>query len=425
VPRIDIPAKVAGTYTHMQHVRVAGVLHGRVVRPRGQRAYGTGAKPLHIDEASIAGIPARVVCRGDFVGVVAEREWDAVKAARELKVIWQESAALPGDADLFTRMRAVPSTDTVIANIGDIAKGFAAAAYVEQATYRCPYQAHVPFGPNCAIADVGPDGALVMSSTQDIYNSRDMLAKVLDLPAGKVRVQYYEGSGTFGHSCYEDASQAAAILSQAVGRPVRVQFMRWDEHGWDNYGPAHLAEVRAAIDANGTLIAYEYHGWQHGWIVTENSHELALLSGATRAHVGRGLDPGQPDQHRLDVHDAQPARGEPRGGDGWVVTRCRAALASRHVVCFRVRANDRCARPRGADRSANLPPPQHRRPPLARRTQRGRGGRQLGARGIRPCAPERCRYRGGMGRRARHASCVVRGRSCSDRGQQAYGQHRS
>jgi nicotinate dehydrogenase subunit B len=275
----------------MQHVRVAGMMHGRVVRPRGQRAYGAGAKPLHIDEASIAGIPARVVRVGDFIGVVAEREWDAIRAARDLKIRWEESPALPGNANLFAHMRAAPSNDTVIANVGDIDKGFAVAAHVEQATYRCPYQAHAPFGPNCAIADVRPDGALVMSSTQDIYNSRDMLAKVLRLPVGKVQVQYYEGSGTFGHSCYEDAPQAAAILSQAIGRPVRVQFMRWDEHGWDNYGPAHLADVRAAIDADGKLVAYEYHGWQHGWIVTENSHELALLSGANERTSGAGSIP--------------------------------------------------------------------------------------------------------------------------------------
>ena len=104
-----------------------------------------------------------------------------------------------------------------------------------------------------------------MSSTQDIYNSRDMLAEVLGLPVNKVRVQYHEGSGTFGRSCYEDAAQAAAVMSQAVGKPVRVQFMRWDEHGWDDYGPAHLADVRAGIDADGKLVAYEYHGWQHGW----------------------------------------------------------------------------------------------------------------------------------------------------------------
>jgi hypothetical protein len=98
VPRLDIPDKVAGKYTHMQHVRVAGMLHGRVVRPRGERGYWSGAKPIAIDEASIAGIAgARVIQRGDFVGVVAEREWDAVRAARDLRVTWQETAATDSD----------------------------------------------------------------------------------------------------------------------------------------------------------------------------------------------------------------------------------------------------------------------------------------------------------------------------------------
>jgi nicotinate dehydrogenase subunit B len=279
VPRVDIPNKASGKYVYMQHVRVPDMLHGRIVRPRGQRAYGSGAKPASIDENSIKHIPgARLVRKGDFVGVVAQREWDAVKAARALKVTWQESAALPGNAQLFERMRAAKTTDTVIADWGDAAKAFAQAAHVASATYYCPYQAHAPFAPNCALADVGPNGALVLCPTQDVYNSRDMLAAVLGLPVDKVRVRYVESSGTFGRSCYEDAAQAAAIMSQAVGRPVRVQFMRGDEHGWDNYGPAHLADVRAAIDANGKLVAYEYHGWQHGWIVTETSHELALQS---------------------------------------------------------------------------------------------------------------------------------------------------
>ena len=279
VPRVDIPDKAGGKYVYMQHVRVPDMLHGRIVRPRGQRAYGAGAKPSSVDESSIAGIPtARVVRKGDFVGVVAKEEWDAVKAAQALKVTWQESLALPGNADLFERMRAAKTTDTVIADWGDAGKAFAQAAHVASATYRCPYQSHAPFGPNCALADVRPDGALVISSTQDIYKSRSMLAEVLGLPLEKVRVQYCEGSGTFGRSCYEDAAQAAAVMSQAVGKPVRVQFMRWDEHGWDDYGPAHLADVRAAVDASGKLVAYEYHGWQHGWLVNETTHELALLT---------------------------------------------------------------------------------------------------------------------------------------------------
>jgi CO/xanthine dehydrogenase Mo-binding subunit len=279
VPRVDLPDKVSARYTHMQHVRVPDMLHGRVVRPRGQGAYGTGARAVSIDESSIKAIPgARVVRKGDFIGVIAEREWDAVKAARALKVMWQQNATLPGNAGLHDAMRAAKTTDTVVVDNGDLASGLAQAAHVVSATYHLPYQAHVPFGPNCALADVGPDGALVMSSTQDIYNSRRMLADTLGLPADKVRVQYYEGSGTFGHSCYEDAAQAAAIMSQAVGKPVRVQFMRWDEHGWDNFGPAHVAEVRAAVDASGKIVAYEYQGWQHGWHVIETSQELALLT---------------------------------------------------------------------------------------------------------------------------------------------------
>ena len=276
VPRVDIPDKATGKYTHIQQVRVPGMLHGRVVRPRGQRAYGVGAKPVAIDEASLKDIPARIVRKGDFVGVVAENEWDAIRASRALKVTWQETSALPGNAELFTRMRAAKTSDVTIVNWGDAEKAFAKAAHVSTATYYCPYQSHAPFGPNCAIGDVGSDGALVMSSTQDIYNSRDMLAEVLGLPVNKVRVQYVEGSGTYGRSCYEDAAQAAAVMSQAVGKPVRVQFMRSDEHGWDDYGPAHLADVRAGIDANGKLVAYEYHGWQHGWLINETTHELVL-----------------------------------------------------------------------------------------------------------------------------------------------------
>ena len=292
VPRVDIPAKASGTYVHMQHVRVPDMLHGRIVRPPGQGAYGAGAKPASIDESSIADIPtARVVRKGDFVGVVAEREWDAIKAARALKVTWQESATLPSNADLFERMRAAKTTDTVIADWGDAPNAFAQAAHVASSTYRCPYQSHAPFGPNCALADVGPNGALVMSSTQDIYNSRDMLAQVLGLPIDKIRVQYYEGSGTFGRSCYEDAAQAAAVMSQAVGKPVRVQFMRSDELGWDDYGPAHLADVRAGIDAGGKLVAYEYHGWQHGWVVNETTHELAQLTPPKERTTGAGSIP--------------------------------------------------------------------------------------------------------------------------------------
>jgi len=277
IPRRDIPDKAAGKYVYMQHVRVAGMLHGRVVRPRGQGAYGDGAKVLSADESSIADIHgARVIRKRDFVGVVAANEWDAVRAARQLKVTWDQPAALPGTAGMHQQMRAAKTTDRVVLDKGEVETALKGAAHAITRTYQGPYQAHAPFGPNCSLADIKADSALVMCSTQNIYDTRNKVAQVLGLPVEKVTVRYYEGSGTYGRSCYDDAAQAAAILSQATGQPVRVQFMRWDEHGWDNFGPAHLADVRAGIDAAGKIVAYEYHGWQHNWTITETSQQLAL-----------------------------------------------------------------------------------------------------------------------------------------------------
>ena len=319
--------------------------------------------------------------KGDFVGVVAEREWDAVKAARALKVTWKESATLPGNADLFDRMRAAKTTDTVIADWGDAAKAFAGAAHVASSSYRCPYQSHAPFAANCALADVGPNGALVMSSTQDIYNSRDMLAEVLGLPVAKVRVQYYEGSGTFGRSCYEDAAQAAAVMSQAVGKPVRVQFMRSDELGWDDYGPAHLADVRAGIDAERQARGLRISRLAARLDGQRDDARTGAVDAAEGAHDRRRLHPRQPHEHRLDVRRGEPARGEPRRADGRLSQGRAAALAARPVVRVRVRADDRRARLPGQDRSARIPPQQYRRPALARRAQCGRRGGDVEAAG--------------------------------------------
>jgi len=279
VARKDLADKVKGTHAYMQHVRVDGMLHGRVVRPRGQRAYGVGARVTTVDETSIRDIPgARVIRRGDFLGVVAQNEWDAVRAARQLKAAWEPTSALPGSEKLYERMRSAKSGDEIVLERGNVSTALPLAAHLVSFHGRAPYQAHAPFGPNCAVADVKRDSALVMCSTQDVYATRRTLAALLKLQEKDVRVQYYEGSGTYGHSCYDDVAQAAAFMSQDVGRPVRVQFMRWDEHGWDNFGPAHVGEVRAAADASGKIVAYEYHGWQHGWSGTEASAQLTGAS---------------------------------------------------------------------------------------------------------------------------------------------------
>ena len=286
VARNDVPDKVRGNYIYMQHVRLPGrpeMLHARVVRPRGQGAYGSGAKILSIDESSIRSVPgARVLRRGDFIGVVAANEWDAVRAAQLLNVKWDKTPTLPGNARLFEQMRSETTQDRVVQEKGDVATIMQTAPHVATQSCRGPYQAHAPFGPNCAIADVTADSATVICSTQDIYNLRTGLSRIVGLPAEKIRVQYYEGSGTYGHSCHDDVAQAAAILSQLAGKPVRLQFMRWDELGWDNYGPAHVGEVRAAANAEGRIIAYEYHGWQHNWSNVETSAQLTGTAPAER-----------------------------------------------------------------------------------------------------------------------------------------------
>lgn len=285
--RNDIPDKVSGKYTYLQYVRLPGMLHGRVVRPRGQGGYGAGAKVATLDESSISHIAgARVVRKGDFVGVVAEREWDAVRAARDLKINWDMPAVLPGSDRVYETMRAEQTTDRVVLERGDVGASFGAAAHVASGKYHGPYQAHAGFGPNGALADVTSDSALVICSSQDVYSTRRTLAGVLGMPETKVRVQYYEGSGTYGHSCYDDVAQAAALLSQLAGKPVRLQFMRWDEHGWDNYGPAHVGEIRAAADASGKIVAYQYDGWHHNWCAVETSAQLALGTPASTWRLG-------------------------------------------------------------------------------------------------------------------------------------------
>jgi CO/xanthine dehydrogenase Mo-binding subunit len=283
IVRRDIPDKVRGTYTYMQQVRVPGMVHGRVVRPRGQSAYGSGAKILNVDEGSIRAIGgAQVIRRADFLGVIADNEWDAIRAAQQLKVTWDIPPMLSGHVRMHEQMRSSTTQDRVVSEKGDVAAAIAVAAHSVSIVGRGPYQMHAAFGPNCTIADVKPDSALVISTTQDIYGTRTSLARVLGMPAEKIQVQYQEGASNYGHGCQDDVTQAAAIMSQICGKPVRLQFMRWDEHGWDNYGPSHLGEVRAAADAAGRIVAYEYHGWQHNWSNVETSAQLTGIAAAER-----------------------------------------------------------------------------------------------------------------------------------------------
>ena len=224
---------------------------------------------------SIPGV--QIVRRNNFVGVVAEREWDAVRAASQLKVTWQPfAAALPGHEGLFDSFKAAKTNDLIDTDAGDVDAALARAAHVVSAAYRGPYQSHGAMAPNCAVADVTSDAALVICSSQAVFLTRFGLAPLLGLPLDKIRVQYAAGSNTYGNSCYGEAANAAAILSQEVGRPVRLQLSRADELGWDNYGPALLSEVRAAVDADGKLVALDYQAWSHATAWLETASQLAL-----------------------------------------------------------------------------------------------------------------------------------------------------
>jgi CO/xanthine dehydrogenase Mo-binding subunit len=265
VPRVDIPGIVTGKSVYIQNVRVPGMLHGRIVRPRGQMLYNFGAPVISVDESSIAHIPgARVVRKKDFIGVVAPHEYSAIQAAAQLKVKWADPPqALPGAGNEFKHMRELDSAgktaESVRTSAGDVDKGMASAAHVVQGTYGWPTNSHTPMGPCCAIADVSPAGVRILSGTQGVYKTQDSVARVLGLPASQVRVTAFAMGGCFGNGMqYRDAAMAAALMSKAVGKPVRVQWMRWDEIGWDSTAPGTLMDIRAGADAKGNLVAFDF-----------------------------------------------------------------------------------------------------------------------------------------------------------------------
>jgi CO/xanthine dehydrogenase Mo-binding subunit len=271
VPRIDIPGKVTAAYTYVHNLRLPGMLHGRWVRPRGQGPYLTDgfAKPLSVDTASIAHIPdAKVVQVGDFVGVVAPKEYNAIQAAEQLKVTWADSPILPGSASRISQLRAADSAGQIpariVSNVGNYNAAFAGAAKTLSASFYASDRGHNPIGPGCAIADYmpatggGADSLTVYSNTQNVESCAQDLATTFGLPLTNVRVVFYEGSSSFGNGWHAfDIAEAAALLSREVNAPVRLQLMRWDEQGWTRYGQAFLTDLQGGLDGSGNIVAYQ------------------------------------------------------------------------------------------------------------------------------------------------------------------------
>jgi len=253
-PRPDLPAKLTGRHVFVQDHRVDGMLHARIVRPPA-----IGAHLGDVDETSIAQIPkAQVVRIRDFLAVVAPREWDAVRALRALRASWSDAATLPSFDTLFDTVRATPVARTeTLRSVGDATSALAAASHVIRASYEWPIQSHASMGPSCAVADIRDDGGTVWTASQGTHRLRKEIAKLLALDVAKLRLIYLDGSGSYGTNGNDDVAFEAALLSRELRRPVRVQWMREDEHGWDPKGPPQLLDLRAALDATGDIAAWE------------------------------------------------------------------------------------------------------------------------------------------------------------------------
>jgi nicotinate dehydrogenase subunit B len=263
VPRVDLPAKATGELVYVHDVRVPGMLHGRVVRPpyAGVDAGDfVGTSLIAVDEESVRDIPGlvAVIRIGDFVGLVAEREENAVKAAAQLKITWKPTPTLPDLKDVETALRANPSTPRILIDKGDVDAAIAAADRPMRRTYIWPYQMHGSIGPSCAVADVRHDGVRVWSGTQNPHHLRADLALLLARPDAEIDVVRIEAAGCYGRNCADDVSADAVLLSRAVGRPVRVQLTREQEHAWEPKGTAQLMDVNGGLNADGGVAAYDF-----------------------------------------------------------------------------------------------------------------------------------------------------------------------
>lgn len=260
VPRLDMTDMVTGRFEFVHNVRVPNMAHGRVVRPPV-----VGAKVVSVDESSVAGMPGlvKVVVKANFVGVVAEKPWQAIQAANKLKVTWSPGSGLPNHQTFYEHLRTHPSRRaTLVVNSKDVDEKLSSAATVLKATYLHPYQMHGSMGSSCAVADVRGTNATVWSATQAVYPLRATTAVVLGLKTENVRVIYTRGSGCYGINGADTVSYDAALMSQAVGRPVRVQLSRKDEMAWgENYGLPYVIDQRVGLDANGNIVAWDLESW--------------------------------------------------------------------------------------------------------------------------------------------------------------------
>jgi CO/xanthine dehydrogenase Mo-binding subunit len=290
--RYDIPAKVDGSLKWAVDVRVPGMVHARNVKPPV-----AGATLVRVDESSVRALPGfiRVVSKGNYVAVICEREEQAIKAARQLKVAWQKPTLppFPRSDDLHEFIRAAtPTSSTRPTAVGNLEAALAGAAKIVEADYSVPFQGHTAIAPAHAMADPSSDQMTVYSNDMKSYGLRSGIATFLQMPRDRVRVVWMEGPQGFGRTAADDAGFEAAFLAKEIGRPVRVQWMRDEETAWDTKGPAYAISLRGGLDARGKLVALEYDAraadYNHVGYNEPDTVLIAQLMGTRRATPASG-----------------------------------------------------------------------------------------------------------------------------------------
>lgn len=290
--RYDIPPKVDASLKWAVDVKLPGMVHARNVKPPV-----AGAKLLSIDESSVQDMPGflKVVSKGNYVAVVCEREEQAINAARKLKVRWQKPDAplFPASEDLFNYMRsATPTSAFNPVVVGDPDTAFKGAAKVIEAEYEVPFQGHTAISPAHATADPSNGQMTVYSNDMKSYGMRTGVAQFLGMPRDRVRVVWMEGPQGYGRTAADDAGCEAAYLAKELNRPVRVQWMRDEETAWDTKAPAFVVKVRGGLDAQGNLVAYDYHAraadYNHLGYNEPDTVLIAQLMGSRRATPAKG-----------------------------------------------------------------------------------------------------------------------------------------
>jgi CO/xanthine dehydrogenase Mo-binding subunit len=283
--RVDIPAKVTGGQAYVHDMRLDGMLHARVVRPPSP-----AARLVSVDTRPVREMPGvvSVLRDGNYLAVVAEGEFQAIKAMRALAAAaqWEERATLPDSNDLPAVLRSLERQVGTVAEEGS--PTLPAGAKVLRARFTRPYQIHGSIGPSCAIALMNDDGLTIWSHTQGVYPDREAISEFLGLPMERVHIIHAEGAGCYGHNGADDAAADAAFIAHALpGRPIRVQWMREQEHAWEPYGPAMLGEVQAALDSNGRITHWNYDVWSN----THSTRPGGAGSLLAARHVAKSFPP--------------------------------------------------------------------------------------------------------------------------------------